>query len=394
MPKRAPLSVTPANPWVKILYPGTHTSLSGKAVTFTPADVSARVDSIKAQLATGYMPPAVVGHPRHDSPRVASVVDVKLQDGAAYLRVDELTPEFAESCRKGEYKYNSPAFYADGRLRHLGILGGWNSAMKDQPALEFGEGMFAESDAASGCTADDVQMFGCEADWCNVAGGFLSRLVWTLRSLGSNLRSQREALIEKEGVEAADKAMPDWTIKELESLEAPDLPSLNSCDDGATPSPAFGDGTSSTPVPAPAATATPPAAVTVVPATPGLTVPSPREAELQAQLEATKKQLTAIQAEAAGKAFGERLDKAADEGRMSPVLRGHLEHLYADFTSGDLVFGEGDPIPANLERIIDALPQIVAFGELGLGQPPASSINPLAADALSRHPHPPTGATA
>jgi len=340
--------------------------MNGQKVTFTPSDVSAKVDAIKTQLATGYMPPAVVGHPKHDSPRVASVTDVKLDGGAAYLKVDELTPEFAESCRKGEYKYNSPAFYANGALRHLGILGGWNPSMKDQPAMDFGEGMFAEADAAAGGNADDLLVFGSPADWGTVVGGWLNRLAWRLKDLGTLLRGQREAMIADKGIEAADKALPAELIENLGNIDIPY--NLNPGSDDNSSISSFGE----------------PGAE---PNTPAASASTGAEARLQAQLDAANKRLMALQGEAASRAFGEQLDKAVSAGRMSPVLRTAFQKLYASLTSADgLAFGEGDPIPASLEEVIGALPKVVEFGELGEGRTPDAfgEANPLIAECERR----------
>lgn len=343
--------------------------MSGKEVTFTSSDVASKVEAIKKQLSSGYTPPAVIGHPKHDSPRVASVVEAKLDGTDGYVRVDELTPEFAESCRKGEYKYNSPAFYANGGLRHLGILGGWNPSLKDQSALEFGEGLFAESDMAFGCsTTDDLLVFGAPADWGTVVGGWLNRLAWRLKELGTLLRGQREAIIEDKGIEAADKILPAYAIENLENLEIPyDL------------NPATASGQSFGEPASPASAPTAPA-----PASPA--APTAREIELQAQLDEANRKLASTAGEAASRAFGERLDKAVAAGRLSPVLRTKFQGLYAALTTADeLSFGEGDPIPASLEGIIDSLPQIVAFGELGEGRSPsASNSNPLIAECERR----------
>lgn len=345
--------------------------MSGKEVTFTSSDVASKVEAIKKQISGGYTPPAVIGHPKHDSPRVASVVGVKLEGDAGYVQVDELTPEFAESCRKGEYKYNSPAFYANGGLRHLGILGGWNPSLKDQSALEFGEGLFAESDTAFGCsTTDDLLVFGAPADWGTVVGGWLNRLAWRLKDLGALLRGQREAIIEDKGIEAADKILPAYAIESLESLDIPyDLNPATATANGQS----FGEPAS-------------PASAPTAPAAASPAAPTAREIELQAQLDEANRKIASAAGEVASRAFGERLNKAVAAGRLSPVLRTKFESLYAALTTADeLSFGESDPIPVSLDGIIDSLPQIIAFGELGEGRAPsASQSNPLIAECQRR----------
>lgn len=375
MPK-APLSVTPANPWVKILYPGTFTSLSGNKITFTEADVTNKAAALQAQLATGYKPPTVVGHPKTTSPRVASVIGSKLEKGELYAQVDELTPEFAESCRKGEYKYQSPSFYPNGGLRHLGILGGWNPAMKEQGELDFGEfgaGEFAEPDAAAGGSAEDLLSFAETADWGSVVGGWLNRLVWRLKDLGGLLRNQREAMIAKDGVEAADKVYPTYAIENLEGLEIPyDINPSTSSQAAAS----FGE---PAPVPTPA---TPP--VTPAPASvPVVQEPTEREKELLRQLEEANNRLAEAGKKATSDAFGERLAKAEDEGRLSPVVREKFQDLFGRLqghaSENDLAFGEGDPIPQGLAELVDSLPKIIEFGEGPTRTTPTTEVNPLLA---------------
>jgi hypothetical protein len=380
--KRAPKSITPANPWVKGLYPGTHTAMSGAQVTFSPADITSHVNAVKAQLSPGMArPPLVKGHPKHDDPRVGSVVDVELRDdGAAWYKVDELAPAFAESCWQGEYVYSSPKLNRDGSLRHLGALGAWNPSLKDQPGFAFGEAPEAPDDADAGDLA-----FGVSTDWGTVTGNWLNRIAWRLRSVGSILRRQREALIEKDGIEAADKLYPTYEIENLEGLEIPGdiTPPASS---GL--SPAFGEPAPlpTPPPPAPAAPA-PPAAPAADPAQGG--APDPQAAELarlQAELDEAKRKLADKESEANTKAFGEKVEQAISEGRLSPVLAQKFQALFAALASSDqLAFGEGDPVRTELEAILDAQPVLVAFGELPDPRPVHHSpINPIIANAEAR----------
>jgi hypothetical protein len=379
--KRLPLSVSPANPWVKGLYPGTHTAMNGVKITFTDADVSAHVDSVRNQLVTGYMPPLVKGHPKHDDPRVGSVVDVKLDAGSAWYKLDHLAPAFAESCQQGEFVYSSPKLNADGSLRHLGALGAWNPSLKDQPPFAFGEA------GASGEEDDGALAFGLPEDWGFITGQWLNRLARSLRSVGRLLRMQREALIEAKGVEVADKQLPAWEIEPLEKIEIPSNIAL--------PEPSFGDPVEVPAVPASPAAPVVPTAPVVDPAAPApVVVPvaevlSEREIALQAELEEARKRLAEATGQQVAAAFGARLDKASEAGRLSPVLRSHFEVLHRELstvaTDGALAFGEADPIPASLYQILDSLPQVVEFGEsFKDGKPPVPSLHPLVADAKAR----------
>jgi hypothetical protein len=199
-----------------------------------------------------------------------------------------------------------------------------------------------------------------------VVGGWLNRLAWRLKDLGTLLRGQREAMIADKGIEAADKALPAELIENLGNIDIPY--NLNPGSDDNSSISSFGE----------------PGAE---PNTPAASASTGAEARLQAQLDAANKRLMALQGEAASRAFGEQLDKAVSAGRMSPVLRTAFQKLYASLTSADgLAFGEGDPIPASLEEVIGALPKVVEFGELGEGRTPDAfgEANPLIAECERR----------
>lgn len=394
--KRNPKAVTPVDPWVKGLYPGVHTAMNGKAYSFTPADVTAHVSAVQAQLATGYMPPLVKGHPKHDDPRVGSVVGVKEEKGAAWYKVDNVSPEFAESVQKGEYPYTSPALKRDKSLRHLGALGAWPPALQDQTPLEFGEA--PESD-------EDLLAFGMPAEWGTITGSWLNELAWPLRALGSVLRNMREAMIEKDGVEAANKVLPTHNIEQFERIKIPYNIAPESS--SATASPSFGapenDSQAAPAVTAPAddASAAATAPATAVPETgaseaaPAATATAPEVSaeavdpkvkELQDQLDEANRKLAQAQNEATEAAFGERLDKATKEGRLSPVLRAKLQEHFAKLSGTEVAFGEGDPVRTSLESIIDSLPKVVSLGEMAFGahREANPSTNPLWSNAEAR----------
>ena len=382
--KRAPKAITPANPWVRGLYPGTHTSMSGDKITFTPADIASHVDKVKAQVAPGMAtPPLVTGHPKHDDPRVGSVVDVELrEDGAAWYKLDALSPAFCEACQRGEYTYSSPKLNRDGSLRHLGALGAWSPALKEQPGFAFGE-------APEGTEADEgVLAFGVESDWGSVTGSWLNRIAWRLRSLGSILRRQREAMIEKDGIEAADKLLPNYEIENLEGLDIPyDIAPSNS----STAAPAFGapgEGgaqEAGDPPPTPAPEPAPSPAPVAGPAS----VRSPADVQveqLRAELDEANRKLAEKTAEESAKAFGEKLERTIAEGRLSPVVAAKFQSLFTALaSSGELAFAEGDPVRSELEALLDSLPKLVEFGELPEGRNlNPTAINPLVANAEAR----------
>lgn len=356
----APRSVSPNNPWVRGLYPGVHTPMSGRPVSFTPADVSAHVQAIEAQLAGGYMPPIVLGHPKTDDPRVGSIADVKLgDDGASWYKVDKLTPEFHESCQRGEYLFGSPKIDPKtGGLRHLGALGAWEPALLEQPAWDFGA---PPTDLE---IQDEDLVFGVPANWGEVTANWLHRITWRLNSLGRIFRNQREAMIADQGIEAADRVLPSYDIESLVDLKVPDT---------IDPQPKESNG---------------PMAVAL--AAPAAEEEDPEKQELRNRLAEAERKLAERTTEEVALAFGAAVTKASQEGRLNQVMRQELEKLHAELSGASeagLAFGAPtDPVPAALVRLVDALPPIVPLGELAFGTPRADSnaSNPMLADAKAR----------
>lgn len=306
----------------------------------------------------GYMPPIVLGHPKHDAPRVGSVVDVKEEGGAAWYKVDHLTPEFHESCQKGEYLFGSPWIKSDGSMRHLGALGAWEPAMLEQPAWALG------APPADMQIEDEDLVFGVPADWGSVTASWLQRLAWRLNSLGRLFQAQREAVIADKGIEEADKRWPAWGIDNLKDFKVPDTIAPSSSETGS--SVALGSPEGGAGLPAPASSA---------------------EADtLRTQLEEANRKLREREMTDLGAAFGAALDQAANEGRLNLPMREKLEELHKELTSAEgLAFGSADPVPTALASLVAVLPKIVDLGELALGSPETvTPTNPLIENAQRR----------
>lgn len=97
-------------------------------------------------------PPITVGHPRDNSPAFGWVSALKkgvqrLKDGrlinVLLAKFRDVVPEFAQAVRQGLYKKRSASFYPDGRLRHVGFLGGMPPAVKGLADLKFAEGEYS-----------------------------------------------------------------------------------------------------------------------------------------------------------------------------------------------------------------------------------------------------------
>lgn len=175
----------------EIFRAGTRTDNSGRTITITPEQVAA--------IASHYSPdkheaPIVVGHPSTNAPAYGWVGSLKAENGTLFADFAQVDDDFAELVKKGRYKKVSASFYPPNHpsnpqpenwyLRHVGFLGAHPPAVKGLAAINFAD------------DEDGIVSFG-ESDW------LLARM----------LRNLREWLIGKDGIEAADRVLPDWQIE-------------------------------------------------------------------------------------------------------------------------------------------------------------------------------------
>jgi hypothetical protein len=135
-------------------------------------------------------PPLTVGHPADNAPAFGWVEGLKksVKDGATILlaKFRQVVPEFASAVKEGLYKKRSASFYPDGRLRHVGFLGAAPPAVKALADLAFKD--------SKGCSTFDFTD------------------PWTWDGIAGMLRRIREYFIEKDGVDEADKIIPQYDI--------------------------------------------------------------------------------------------------------------------------------------------------------------------------------------
>lgn len=180
---------------IQIFKPGKHTPMSGKALSFSEADLRA---SCEAYDPAKYEAPLVVGHPGHDKPAYGWVKSLSYAGGIE-AEPHQVDAAFAEMVNKGRFKKISASFYTPDSpsnpvpgvyyLRHVGFLGALPPSVKGLRPVEFGE------------NEEGVIDF---ADWDDVANASL----W---------RRLRDWMISKEGLDAADSIIPDYQVSALET---------------------------------------------------------------------------------------------------------------------------------------------------------------------------------
>ena len=331
---------------LQIFRPGRHVASNGAAITFSAADLEA---TARAYDPAKHEAPLVVGHPTHDAPAYGWVKSLALAEGALAAQPDQVDPAFAEMVGEGRFKKISASFYAPDApanpvsgvyyLRHVGFLGAQPPAVKGLRSPQF-----AENEAG-------VIEF---SDWAGAQNASL----W---------RRLRDWLIGKEGLDEADKALPDYMVQSLEdSARAPDTSSAAM--------PAYSEPTT------------------------GVTMTPEQIATRQAELAATTAEQARIAAEQSVRAteFAEREARisAAEsartrseitefvagmvkQGKVLPAYQAGMIAYMAGLDGAHVVeFGEGDakvtkPGAAWLREYLAAQPKLVAFGELGAGDPAA-----------------------
>ncbi|MDR1946605.1 MAG: hypothetical protein LBQ51_05505 [Desulfovibrio sp.] len=327
---------------------GTHTASDGRSLSFAESDLAATAKAYNPDL---HEAPIVVGHPRDDAPAYGWVRSLAASGPHLSAVPAQVEPAFAEAVAAGRYKKISAGFYHPESaanpvpgvwyLRHVGFLGSMPPAVKGLAPPSFAGGQ-----------EDFVSVeFGEE-----VPAGALSRIAGFFRGL-------REYIINKDGLDAADAALPSWSLDRFQedAAEAQAMPA---------PGPAFAEQTPArkeTPMPdmpdkkTPAAASAPSEAPDL---TARLTALEAREAAFAERLRRQEAQEVVNGAVAAG-----RLTAAQSEGLVELLAGLHEEATIA--------FGEGEvkkmvAPAAFLRDFLQRLPVQVEFSERSAPAPDAS----------------------
>ncbi|MBB4954388.1 hypothetical protein H4S14_004153 [Agrobacterium vitis] len=345
----------PSTARIEVFRPGTFQPMEGDALTYTAADLKAVADAYDPATAPA---PVVVGHPSTDAPAYAWATGFEYDASAQrlYATVGEIDPAFSEAVKAGRYKKVSLSFFRPDHAanpvpgtwypKHIGFLGGAAPAVSGLKNVQF-----SAPDATVTVSAD----FG--------ERGF--------EDSASLFRSIRDFLIEKFGMDDADKALPsyriDW-LSEAEILAPISQPSFSTHPN-------------------------------VLPTTkePVVTQPNPDFAAREADLTAREARLKAREretAEAEHAAFAEGL---VAEGRLLPASKDKVVSILNALpveTSVSFAAGEAAvPVANALRDLLAAQPKAVSFGALDLPEAGADDASasfatdgkPVDPAAMERH---------
>lgn len=132
--------------FIEIFKAGKRPDSHGTVVNITPDDLQQVVDAYDVAY---HEAPAVIGHPKMDSPAYAWVKGLQLDGDVLKAELDQIHPEFAEMVADGRFKKVSASFYLANSpdnpkqgslyLRHVGFLGAMPPAVKGLRNPEFNE---------------------------------------------------------------------------------------------------------------------------------------------------------------------------------------------------------------------------------------------------------------
>lgn len=315
---------------IEVFRPGTFRPMQGEPITYSAADLKAVADAYDPATAPA---PIVVGHPDTDAPAFGWVKSFEYDTQAErlYANLHEIEPAFAELVKAGRYKKVSMSFFGPDQghnpvpgswyPKHVGFLG-------------------AAAPAVSGLK---------NASFAGPSGATFTASFGVAQRSASIFRRLRDWIIDRDGLEAADKLLPSWEIDWLDEADEPQAHFAAADDLPPEPQPKKEPPVANQPDPAFAA----------------------READL-------KKREDDIAAREAKVAHGDHVafaEKLVTEGRLLPVLKDKVVAIL-DALPGHaaVAFAEGaDKITAGaaLKDVLQALPVVVNFGETNLGEDPS-----------------------
>ena len=190
---------------IHIFRPGRHTSMQGATIDFGESDLIATANAYDPAR---HEAPLVIGHPRADAPAWGWVGGLTADGGGLFAAPRQVDPAFAEMVRAGRFKKVSASFYTPDSphnpvpgvyyLRHVGFLGAQPPAVKGLAPVNFAEG-----DTDEGCVSFDF-----------------AESPGLLRWLADLFRGLREYVVEKDGTEMADRAIPSYAVSGLQEMAA------------------------------------------------------------------------------------------------------------------------------------------------------------------------------
>ncbi|MBK7380295.1 MAG: hypothetical protein IPJ03_15130 [Ignavibacteriales bacterium] len=120
----------------EIFKTGSHTSDKGITKDYSLDDLNFIAQSYEPSVQEA---PIVIGHPVDSSPAYGWVESLKVVGDRLIAKAKDLIPEFKEALLNKLYKKRSISLDSEGKLRHIGFLGGALPAVKGLADIQFSD---------------------------------------------------------------------------------------------------------------------------------------------------------------------------------------------------------------------------------------------------------------
>lgn len=180
--------------WFEVFRAGTHSSSTGIRKTYTVDDLDKIIERTNFQAAPKGVP-LVIGHVKTNYPTYGYATELKRNGQALYAKCPQVNTEFEKFVQKAA-KGRSVSINPDFSLNHIAFL-----AVED-PALDLSPIEYSK-----------CENFDSEAQTYDFSMDSTTNSLFSI--VGFALQNLRELIIEKFGVDTADKVVKTWTIEDL-----------------------------------------------------------------------------------------------------------------------------------------------------------------------------------
>lgn len=177
--------------WFEIFRAGTHSSSTGIRKTYTVNDLDKIIE--RTNFSKGV--PLVIGHVKTNYPTYGYASELKRDGQTLYAKCPQVNTEFEKFVQKAA-KGRSVSINPDLSLNHIAFL-----AVED-PALDLAPIEYSKCENID----SEAQTYDFSMD---------NRTNSLFNTVGYAFQSLREFIIEKFGIDTADKVLRSWTIEDL-----------------------------------------------------------------------------------------------------------------------------------------------------------------------------------
>lgn len=127
--------------WIEIFKTGSHTDFSGSKESYDTSKLDYMAQTYNTRLAqdASQEAPLVKGHPKTEDPAYGWIEKLARKGDRLFAKIRNLAPQIIDEIKQGMYKKVSIALYPDLMLRHIGLLGAVQPAVKGLKPVAFAD---------------------------------------------------------------------------------------------------------------------------------------------------------------------------------------------------------------------------------------------------------------